>query len=96
MRKAGQMAAEVLLFAGKLVAPGVTTDSIDAEVHDEIVRRGAYPSPLNYRGYPKSVCTSINEVHSATAFPTAERWPTATSSTSTSLCSSTVSTVTPR
>ena len=62
MRRAGQMAAEVLLFAGKLVGPGVTTDSIDAEVHDEIVRRGAYPSPLNYRGYPKSVCTSINEV----------------------------------
>ena len=62
MRKAGQMAAEVLLFAGKLVSPGVTTDSIDAQVHEEIVRRGAYPSPLNYRGYPKSVCTSINEV----------------------------------
>ncbi len=62
MRRAGQMAAEVLLFAGKLVAPGVTTDRIDAEVHEEIVRRGAYPSPLNYRGYPKSVCTSINEV----------------------------------
>ncbi len=62
MRRAGQMAAEVLLFAGRLVAPGVTTDSIDARVHEEIVRRGAYPSPLNYRGYPKSVCTSINEV----------------------------------
>lgn len=62
MRRAGQMAAEVLLFAGELVAPGVTTDSIDAQVHEEIVRRGAYPSPLNYRGYPKSVCTSINEV----------------------------------
>ena len=62
MRRAGQMAAEVLLLAGKLVAPGVTTDSIDAQVHEEIVRRGAYPSPLNYRGYPKSVCTSINEV----------------------------------
>ncbi len=62
MRRAGQVAAEVLLFAGGLVAPGVTTDRIDAEVHDEIVRRGAYPSPLNYRGYPKSVCTSVNEV----------------------------------
>lgn len=62
MRRAGQMAAEVLLFAGNLVAPGVTTDRIDAQVHEEIVRRGAYPSPLNYRGYPKSVCTSINEV----------------------------------
>ena len=62
MRRAGQMAAEVLLFAGKLVAPGTTTDSIDAQVHEEVVARGAYPSPLNYRGYPKSVCTSINEV----------------------------------
>ncbi|WP_420639186.1 type I methionyl aminopeptidase [Candidatus Poriferisocius sp.] len=62
MRRAGQMAAEVLLFAGRLVAPGVTTERIDAEVHEEIVRRGAYPSPLNYRGYPKSVCTSVNEV----------------------------------
>ncbi len=62
MRRAGQVAAEVLLFAGGLVAPGVTTDHIDAEVHEEIVRRGAYPSPLNYRGFPKSVCTSVNEV----------------------------------
>ncbi|MDE0216774.1 MAG: type I methionyl aminopeptidase, partial [bacterium] len=44
MRRAGQMAAEVLLFAGELVAPGVTTDSIDAQVHEEILRRGAYPS----------------------------------------------------
>ncbi|MYG94024.1 MAG: type I methionyl aminopeptidase [Acidimicrobiia bacterium] len=62
MRRAGQLAAEVLLFVGKLVQPGVNTDRIDAQVHDEIVRRGAYPSPLNYRGYPKSVCTSVNEV----------------------------------
>jgi len=62
MRRAGQLAAEVLLFAGKLVQPGIHTDQIDAHVHEEIVRRGAYPSPLNYRGFPKSVCTSVNEV----------------------------------
>ena len=62
MRRAGAAAAEVLLIAGSLVAPGVTTDSIDARVHEEALARNAYPSPLNYRGFPKSVCTSINEV----------------------------------
>jgi len=62
MRRAGQHAAEVLLMAGELVAPGVTTDAIDALVHDEAMKRDAYPSPLNYRGFPKSVCTSVNEV----------------------------------
>jgi len=44
------------------VAPGITTDKIDEIVHAEATRRGAYPSPLNYRGFPKSVCTSVNEV----------------------------------
>lgn len=62
MRRSGAAAAEVLLIAGSMVAPGVTTDAIDARVHDEALARGAYPSPLNYRGFPKSVCTSINEV----------------------------------
>jgi len=62
MRRAGQQAAEVLLMAGELVEPGITTDAIDALVHDEAMKRGAYPSPLNYRGFPKSVCTSVNEV----------------------------------
>ena len=62
MHRAGTAAAEVLIIAGSLVAPGVTTDAIDARVHDEIVARNGYPSPLNYRGFPKSVCTSINEV----------------------------------
>jgi methionyl aminopeptidase len=62
MRRAGIAAAEVLIIAGQMVAPGVTTDSIDARVHDEILSRNGYPSPLNYRGFPKSVCTSINEV----------------------------------
>ena len=51
----------MLDLAGALVAPGVTTDSIDALVHEEALKRGAYPSPLNYHGFPKSCCTSVNE-----------------------------------
>jgi len=62
MRRAGTAAAEVLIIAGSMVAPGVTTDAIDARVHEEILKRSGYPSPLNYRGFPKSVCTSVNEV----------------------------------
>ena len=62
MRSTGADAAEILMIAGEMVAPGVTTDAIDAVVHEEILRRKGYPSPLNYRGFPKSVCTSINEV----------------------------------
>jgi len=62
MRRAGAIAAEVLIHAGKFVEPGITTDAIDEIVHKETLRRGAYPSPLNYRGFPKSVCTSVNEV----------------------------------
>jgi methionyl aminopeptidase len=62
MRAAGRLAAEVLQKAGERVAPGVTTDEIDVYVHDLCVAAGAYPSPLNYHGYPKSVCTSVNEV----------------------------------
>jgi len=62
MHRAGTAAAEVLMIAGSMVEPGITTDAIDARVHDEIIARNGYPSPLNYRGFPKSVCTSINEV----------------------------------
>lgn len=62
MRKAGAIAAEVLIHAGTFVKPGITTDEIDEVVHNETIRRGAYPSPLNYRGFRKSVCTSVNEV----------------------------------
>ena len=47
---------------GPRVEPGVTTDRLDEIVHDATIARGGYPSPLNYRGYPKSVCTSVNEV----------------------------------
>ncbi len=62
MRRTGAAAAEILLRAGDVVRPGVTTDEIDRVVHDLSVKAGGYPSPLNYRGYPKSVCTSVNEV----------------------------------
>jgi len=62
MRRAGRAAAEVLLVAGGVVAVGITSDEIDAVVHEATIERGGYPSPLNYRGYPKSVCTSVNEV----------------------------------
>lgn len=61
MRAAGKLAAEALRHAGRLVAPGVTTDQLDAAVHDYIITRGGYPSPLRYGGYPKSSCTSVNE-----------------------------------
>ena len=62
LRHAGQVAAEVLATAGAAVAPGVTTDELDQVAHDTYVRLGAYPSDLGYKGYPKSVCTSVNEV----------------------------------
>jgi methionyl aminopeptidase len=62
MRHAGAVAAEVLRLAGEMVAPGVTSDEIDAYVHQLCIERGAYPSPLNYNHFPKSVCTSVNEV----------------------------------
>ena len=62
MRRAGKAAAEVLQVVGAAVAPGVTTDELDDLCHEECIRRGGYPSPLNYNGFPKSLCTSINEV----------------------------------
>ena len=62
MRAAGRVAREVLDIGGALVAPGVTTDEINEAVHAACLERGAYPSPLNYRNFPKSCCTSVNEV----------------------------------
>jgi methionyl aminopeptidase len=62
MRTVCRMAREVLDSAAKSVAVGVTTDEIDRIVHEEIIKRNAYPSPLNYRNFPKSCCTSVNEV----------------------------------
>ena len=62
MRRAGRLAADILRQAGEAVAPGVTTDELDELVHRLTIEAGAYPSPLNYNGFPKSVCTSVNEV----------------------------------
>mmetsp|Transcript_31500 Transcript_31500/g.66261 ORF Transcript_31500/g.66261 Transcript_31500/m.66261 type:complete len:416 (+) Transcript_31500:44-1291(+) len=62
MRASGKAARQVLDIAGRIVKAGVTTDEIDAAVHAACMERGAYPSPLNYRNFPKSCCTSVNEV----------------------------------
>ncbi|NNF55876.1 MAG: type I methionyl aminopeptidase [Acidimicrobiales bacterium] len=66
MRRTGREAADTLAYLGTLVAPGVTTDEIDAACHQAAIDRNAYPSPLLYPGtkapYPKSVCASVNEV----------------------------------
>ena len=62
MRHASVVASEILRLAGDMVRPGITTDEIDVFVHEATIERGAYPSPLNYHGYPKSVCTSVNEI----------------------------------
>lgn len=68
MRRTGREAADTLAMLGELCQPGVTTDEIDAACHAESIRREAYPSPLEYPGgsgtnpFPKSVCSSVNEV----------------------------------
>jgi methionyl aminopeptidase len=62
MRTASDIASEALAAAAAAIAPGVTTDELDAVAHGVMIDRGAYPSTLNYRGYPKSTCISINEV----------------------------------
>mgnify|MGYP003574879069 FL=1 len=62
MRKAGRLAAEVLDMLVAHVQPGVTTDDLNRLAHDMIIAAGAAPAPLNYRGFPKSICTSINHV----------------------------------
>ncbi|MGE5292540.1 MAG: type I methionyl aminopeptidase, partial [Micromonosporaceae bacterium] len=62
MRVAGRIAAQALEEVGRAVAPGVTTDELDRIGHEFLCDHGAYPSTLGYRGYPKSLCTSINEV----------------------------------
>jgi methionyl aminopeptidase len=62
MRIAGRIAAQALAEVGRAVKPGVTTDELDRVGHEFLCDHGAYPSTLGYRGYPKSLCTSINEV----------------------------------
>ena len=62
MRIAGRIAAQATQLAGEHCKPGVTTDEIDRVVHEFILDHGAYPSTLGYKGFPKSCCTSLNEV----------------------------------
>jgi len=62
MRKAGRLAAEMLDFITAYVKPGVTTDELDRLCHGYTLDHGAIPAPLNYRGFPRSICTSINHV----------------------------------
>lgn len=62
MREVCRLGREILDAGGAAVKPGITTDEIDRIIHEETIKRGGYPSPLNYFNYPKSVCTSVNEV----------------------------------
>ncbi|WZH53165.1 MAG: type I methionyl aminopeptidase [Nocardioides alkalitolerans] len=62
MRAAGRLAAQALAEVGRAVRPGVTTDELDRIGHEFLCDHGAYPSTLGYRGFPKSLCSSINEV----------------------------------
>ncbi|GAA2087068.1 type I methionyl aminopeptidase [Streptomyces albiaxialis] len=62
MRVASRIAAQAMEEAAKHIAPGVTTDKLDEVAHDFMVDHGAYPSTLGYRNFPKSLCTSVNEV----------------------------------
>jgi methionyl aminopeptidase len=62
LRVAGRAAAEILAETASHIAPGVTTDELDAICHQLCIDAGGYPSPLNYHGYPKSLCTSVNEI----------------------------------
>jgi len=62
MRAAGRLAAEVLDSVTPMVQPGITTGELNDYCHDMILAAGAIPAPLNYRGFPKSICTSVNHV----------------------------------
>lgn len=62
IRICGVLARKALDVGHRAVKVGVTTNTINEAVHDFIVKNNAYPSPLNYHGFPKSICTSVNEV----------------------------------
>jgi methionyl aminopeptidase len=62
IRVASRIAAQALAEVGRHIAPGVTTDELDVVGHEFLADAGAYPSTLGYRGFPKSLCTSVNEV----------------------------------
>lgn len=62
MRQTSKLAMETLVHVEQFIKPGVSTEELNQICHDFIIERGAYPSPLNYNGFPKSVCTSLNDV----------------------------------
>lgn len=62
IRTAGTIAADAIQAVGAAVRPGISTDELDAIGHASVISHGAYPSTLGYRGYPKSICSSVNEV----------------------------------
>jgi methionyl aminopeptidase len=62
IRASGKVAAQAIELVGSRIKPGMTTDELDRIGHEFLVSQGAYPSTLGYRGYPKSLCSSINEV----------------------------------
>jgi len=62
MRVAGRIAADALAEVGRNIKPGISTNELDRIGHDFLIDRGAYPSTLGYRGFPKSLCSSLNEV----------------------------------
>jgi len=62
IRAAGRLAAQAIELAGNSISPGMKTNDLDVVVHEFLVTNGAYPSTLGYRGFPKSCCTSVNEI----------------------------------
>ena len=62
IRAAGKIAAQAIAFVGENIRPGITTEELDRIGHEFVISQGAYPSTLGYRGYPKSLCSSVNEV----------------------------------
>jgi len=62
IRAAGRLAAQAIELAGSQITPGISTNDLDVIVHEFLVSKGAYPSTLGYRGFPKSCCTSVNEI----------------------------------
>lgn len=62
IRRSGELVLELLDLAESIIRPGITTADLDERLHAYTVEKGAVPAPLNYRGFPKSICTSVNEV----------------------------------
>lgn len=62
IRHSGKIAAQAIELVGRNAKPGITTDELDKIAHNFLIENGAYPSTLGYRGYPKSICSSLNEV----------------------------------